>query len=268
MEFRYRFAPFGTKFHSHPDERPTDVKAPADHLHVNELVVDVGGVCWSSTGSNKGVLDHHFLLADTNRQPFPSAAAAILHQANLIKPAYEKSSIVWLVSHQQPDFDALCAMFLARRVVEGAIPADNWRLCGLEPDRWEPGREVIDWFNPDVTRRSPAALAGAAGCLCLCDRQLQTHPLPARARSALHSLCGAGAAGSRFCAEGRSPCVLSGSRRRHLASSKHGLNPLNDSVLENSPEFELEKKDARPRVWRVPPRPSPFPTRCGLSSAI
>ena len=107
MEFRYRFAPFGTKFHSHPDERPTDVKAPADHLHVNELVVDVGGVCWSSTGSNKGVLDHHFLLADTNRQPFPSAAAAILHQANLIKPAYEKSSIVWLVSHQQPDFDAL-----------------------------------------------------------------------------------------------------------------------------------------------------------------
>ena len=81
----------------------------------------MGGACWDSSGANRGVLDHHFLLKDTGKQPFPLAAAAVLHQASLIGAAYKNLfDTVWLVSHQQPDFDATCAMFLAARSSRGA----------------------------------------------------------------------------------------------------------------------------------------------------
>ena len=54
MPFRYRYVPFGTKFKPQPGLRPVEGPVAADHLHDNEVVVDVGGACWDSSGANPG----------------------------------------------------------------------------------------------------------------------------------------------------------------------------------------------------------------------
>jgi|GEM_PF-1651650 len=242
MPFRYRYAPFGTKFEPHPGLRPVEGPVAADHLYDNEVVVDVGGACWDSSGANRGVLDHHFLLKDTGKQPFPSAAAAVLHQASLIGAAYKNLfDTVWLVSHQQPDFDATCAMFLARSVIEGSIPADGWEQFGLRPDRWVPGYEVIDWFQPRVPeapeRRWPILLAAYAAAVDNCRR------IRCPRERSLHSIL--------YTARERRGKAYFEKEGAHaffqevadiLRQSTTQLNPLNDSVLEDSPNFILERK--------------------------
>jgi len=241
MVFRYRFEPFGTGFKPRSGLRP-EAQAAAGDLHENELVVDVGGACWESTGAHRGVLDHHFLLKGTNRQPFPSAAAAVLHQASLIAGAYkDRFETVWLVTHKEPDFDALCAMFLARGVIEGKVPAGNWTAFGLKPDCWEPGFGVIDWFRPGLPAppeyRWPIMMAAYAVAVDNCrrircprDRSLHSILYTARER------------------RGRAYLETDGAHDFFrevadiLASSKVGLNPLNDSILEDSPNFVLERR--------------------------
>jgi hypothetical protein len=164
MEFRYRVVPFGTRFESRSGERPVEIPGEARLLFENEVAVDVGGACWHSSGADRGVLDHHFVPKETGRQPFPAASAAVLHQAGVIVAAYrDRFATVWLVAHEQPDFDAACAMYLARCVIEGKVPADGWSEFRLKPDPWEPGPKVINWFQPwlpdDPGRRWPILLA-------------------------------------------------------------------------------------------------------------
>ncbi len=110
--FKYRFVRFGTHFVSAPGVRDNPGDEPAA-LHENELAVDVGNVCWGLDDETLSVLDHHFRRTDGQ---FPSAAAAVLHNAKRIHERFAgRDGEIWLVSHQKPDFDAFCAMYLARR---------------------------------------------------------------------------------------------------------------------------------------------------------
>ena len=72
---------------------------------------------------------------------------------------------LWLVSHRDPDFDAFCAMYLVRSLLEKRVPSDGWGEYLLHPDGWFQGArdKKIDWFDPNVKdlpsdRRWPAPL--------------------------------------------------------------------------------------------------------------
>ena len=100
----------------------------------NELVVDVGSACLGHGGCALTVFDHHFQRCDLYAKPddneplhetgvenFPSAAMTVLFQAKeLAKWGATRGewATIWLVSHRDPDFDAYCACYVARRLLE------------------------------------------------------------------------------------------------------------------------------------------------------
>ena len=151
LTFRYRYVDFGTSFTGDPRIRPAASAADSPStLFANELVTDVGGTCW---GSNEplAIIDHHFSVEGQ----FPSASAAVLHKAKLIRDKFGRSSfdMIWLVSHKQPDFDAFCSMYLARRIIEAGENETNWETYGLHADAWvaPAARSKINWFDPDLS---------------------------------------------------------------------------------------------------------------------
>ena len=237
LTFRYRYVDFGTTFTGDSRLRGDSSRETPGILFANELVTDVGGTCW---GANEplAIIDHHF----SGEGQFPSASAAVLHKAKLIRERFGKppSDVLWLVSHQEPDFDALCSMYLARWIIESSDGVVDWESYGLHPDGWLdlPQRAKIDWFNPDLTRvpaelRWPLLLASYASALdgrrpvaCLRQRQLNSVLLAAltRGRDYLSGTSGA----TEFFDE----------VRRALQDGKS--NPLFDSVLEGSAEFAPE----------------------------
>jgi hypothetical protein len=80
--------PFGTTFAARPGYRPL---APASQygaeqaaLYDNELVLDVGGVCWGCDGEPLSVIDHHF----EREGQFASASSGVLHKAALIQDKF------------------------------------------------------------------------------------------------------------------------------------------------------------------------------------
>ena len=264
-QFKYRFVPYGTRFHDTPGERPG--KADPGALHQNELVVDVGGMCWGRNDTDvPRVLDHHFAWKDR----FPSAAAAVVHNAHRIAGHFRdgssiKFNTVWLVSHTSPDFDAFCAMYLARKVIEGEVPARGWEVLGIDPTAWVPveldGRPVrVDWYDPRVPH--PALAADDAGRLDATARRWAML-LAAYASSvdncrrvacppsrAIHSLLYAGKRRGRPYEGERSGAteLFDAIRDRMTADN---LDPRYDSVLEGSKEFapELRLLDGQPEAY-------------------
>ena len=257
MKFKHRYVRFGTTFSSEAGTReaatskpPADVPESDQRLFENELVVDVGGVCWGVAGETRRVIDHHFFRPDGQ---FPSASAAVLHQAGLIWSAFgaraDAPETVWLVTHREPDYDAYCAKYLAQSIVNGTIPHDGWDRCGLPPDRWgappHDGAPWIDWLKPDVsriacepTRKSAVLLAASASYVdnarrFACPRNRAAHAV----------LQAAVVRGRPFLANGAD--ILFDEMRR--AIEERGMNPLFDSLLDGSAEFapELALLDAQ-----------------------
>ncbi len=250
LNVRYRFVDFGTAFTSdpRPREETTAYDSPAT-LHSNELATDVGATCW---GPNETltVIDHHFLRDGQ----FPSASAAVLHKANLIRErfAHQPHPLLWLVTHTQPDFDALCSMYLARWIVEAPDAFTDWQRYGLHPDAWlaaANGRK-FDWFHPDVTavpaeHRWPLLLASYASLLdnsgpITCPRQRALHSVLyaaiQRGRDYLSPTSGA----QEFFDEVREALL------------RAPLNPIRDSVLEGNARFapELEMLDRAAEAYK------------------
>ena len=172
MNFKYRYVGFGTVFVGakglrmrtiSPKENEEEAAKDEATLFENELVVDVGGICWGYSGETLCVLDHHFDRPGGDQ--FPSAAAAVLHQASRLKKHFsDPNASVWLVTHREPDFDALCALFLARGIVQGQLPADAWDPLGLRHDGCGGTKEEINWRNPrlpDASDRRAALLLAA-----------------------------------------------------------------------------------------------------------
>jgi hypothetical protein len=269
--FRYRYVDFGTVFTGDPRLRDAAAESPRT-LFANELAVDVGGTC---LGSNEplAVIDHHFPCDGQ----FPSASAAVLHKAQLIRDrfAQQESDILWLVTHQQPDFDAFCSMYLARWIIESSDAAIDWASYGLHPEGWldlpQKPAPRIDWFNPDLTRippehRWPVLLASFASALdarrrISCPRQ-----------RALNSILDAALKRGRDYFSETSGATEFFDEVKASIQQKH-LNPIFDSVLEGSavfpPEFamldreseayERDLRRARKSIVYLPQSEAPSP---------
>ena len=83
-KFKYRTVSFGTRFELKPGFRKNG--EDRTNLYENELATDVGGECLGWKECTRPILDHHFARQDQ----YPSAAAAVLHQAHRIT-AYFRS---------------------------------------------------------------------------------------------------------------------------------------------------------------------------------
>jgi hypothetical protein len=237
MRFRYRFVGYGTRFSPASGTRP-DRDSDPGKLYENELALDIGGVCMDSSDAELPVIDHHFFRESGQ---FPSASAAVLHKATIIAKRFgEREDDFWLVSHRNPDFDAFCAMYLARCILEGKIPADGWEALGLDPAGWLNSPAEIDWFKPEVDtwpseRRWPALLAAYAACVDNCRR------IGCRKERALHSILYAAIhRGRDHGAEDDGALEFFDEAADRLRGS--ALNPLTDSVLESSPRFSEEAR--------------------------
>lgn len=136
MEFRYRYASYGTAFTGQTGERP-DKDALAHQLYENEVVVDLGGAYWGYGGCEIPVLDHHFDRADGKQ--FPAAACGVLAAAGRLWDRFHASKVVWLVTHASPDLDAVVSMYLARTAIE-AETRPEWPEERVSPE--------ADWFHP------------------------------------------------------------------------------------------------------------------------
>jgi hypothetical protein len=238
MAFRYRYVDFGTSFSAGAEPR-YDTDLDPRQLGANELAVDVGGVCWGWNGEERSILDHHF-YRETGQ--FPSAAAAVLHNAPRIRERFlslAAAGDVWLVSHRQPDFDAFCAMYLARALLAGLISTDGWEVLGLDPGGWIPGRDRLNWFEPVLdgvppSQRWPILLAAYAA------RVDNSRRLSCPKNRALHSvLYAAIARGRDYAATGA--WEFFEAVRQALTDPAQPLNPLYDSVLEDDATFVPER---------------------------
>jgi hypothetical protein len=236
-DFRYRYVDFGTSFTGNPRDRAATCAAESPGtLFANEIATDVGGTCW---GANEPlpVIDHHFL----RDAQFPCAAAAVLHKAPLIRQRFgDRPGTLWLVTHHEPDFDALCSMYLARWIVVDPTAVVNWEEVGLHPGGWLdlPTRRKINWLSPDLSAVPPEhrwafLLASYASVLemrhrisCPRERTLRSILYAAlkRGRDYLNATSGA----TEFFDEVRT--VL----------QQQQLNPVFDSVLEGNALFAPE----------------------------
>ncbi len=165
MKFRYRYVNFGTNFQPAAGDRAESNGAP-ERLHENEIALDVGSAAWAGDGESCAVVDNHFYP-----HPYPSAAAGVLHLAEKIHRRFvdrlDKSDVLWLVSHRQPDFDAFCSMYLARgdsRQYRAGWMVGTWHRGGrLER---KPRRDRL--VSPrGGTLAQLAALAGVVGGVCI-----------------------------------------------------------------------------------------------------
>jgi len=236
--FRYRYVDFGTVFTGDPAMRDAESRTESPGtLFSNELALDVGGTCW---GSNEPlpVLDHHFC----REAQFPSSAAAVLHKAPAIRGRFgsQRDGVLWLVTRKHPDFDALCAMYLARWIVEDPHAQLDWQPYGLHPDGWldVADKPRIDWFNPDLGHarpedRWPLLLASYASILAG-----RRHLSVARQR-ALHSILYAALRRGRDYLNDTSGATEFFDEVRAALVEKQ-LNPVFDSVLEGSARLAPE----------------------------
>ncbi len=250
LTFRYRFVNFGTKFSAAEGTRGEDQGSVSPSaLYANELVTDVGGSCCNGD-EPLAIVDHHF----SRENQFPSASAAVLHKAKYLRERFAgtKDGVFWLVTHIQPDFDAFCSMYLARRILEHDKAFIDWEGCGLHPDGWQDlaDRRKIHWFAPDLhsiceDQRWPLLMASYASIV---DNGKQFACPRSRA---LHSvLYAALKRGRDYLSETSGAQELFDAITVGIRDKKR--NPLFDSVLEDSTEFapELEMLDREIEAYR------------------
>jgi hypothetical protein len=249
--FKYRYVDFGTFFTPELGIRAAgDITSPSK-LYLNELALDVGSVCLGSDVGSPSVIDHHFV----REAQFPSASAAVLHLSHGIHQIFLSrqlsTDIIWLVTHKQTDFDAFCAMYLARTVLLHEQYNVDWRKYGLSTEGWSDvsgpdGSTLvpkIDWFAPEVFRSPPelrwqVLLAAYASCVDNCRR------LRCPRNKTLHSILYAALTRGRGYSNEDSGAVEFFDEVKTCINEKQ-LNPLFDSVLEGNSLFapELEMLD-------------------------
>jgi hypothetical protein len=214
-------------------------------LFDNEIAVDVGSQCLGHDGCDALVLDHHFERPGN----FPAAAAAVLHLAGGLVEVTQLRTRgragrevapppIWLVTHDQPDFDAFCAMYLARCVLTGTCPSAGWDERGVHPHGWDAGeRGVLDWFRPRVGEwpeeyRWPALLASYAAHVDQC------RPLKVPRARALHAVLYAALHRDRPLLPEGAFGLFEAARRAMTGGAPK--NPLVDSLFGGHPDFAPE----------------------------
>jgi len=245
FKFKYREVGFGTRFNLVSGFRNS--RESPGSLFENELVADVGGACLGWSDCTRPILDHHFYRGDGAQ--YPSAAAAILHQASGIIAHFRslqdrlgENAEVWLVTHSAPDFDAYCSLFLARALLSGEIPTAGWDELGVHPGGWmefPESKAKIDWYEPRVAylrenqreHRWPILLAAYASAVDNCK------PIRCSRASALHAVL--------YAAKERQRPLEDGALRFFVAArdairGQRQLNPLTDALFDNDSEFAPE----------------------------
>lgn len=251
MEFRYRYVPFGTSFVRTAGIRSASVGPLASELHDNELAVDVGGTFMGIGGLGQdpslAVVDHHFDHPDQ----FPSASAGVLHLKDRIQAhaaSAASAEAFWLVTHIAPDFDAFCAMFLARRVIEGRFQTEP--PFRLRPNGWRAAREEdycrFDWFAPQGTLESLSASLSPSSRCALLLASYAAHVdhgrrLRCPSHRSLHALLAACELRGRTYRDSLSG-AMEFFEETERAITERGLNPLIDGVLDRSELFAPERE--------------------------
>lgn len=238
MQFRYRYVPYGTNF-GQADGPRQDADDGPTRLHENELVTDVGGTCWGCDGEELPVLDHHFFRKEGQ---FPSAAAAVLHNAARISERFTgRQDTVWLVSHRDPDFDALTSLYLARRIIEGQLPATGWEAFGIGSEGWSGKQDEINWYRPTALQLPPDrrwAVHLAAEAARVDGGRRSRCPLHRRLHAVLYAAI---LRGRPYRSETSGACEFYDEVRARLAANGNGgPDPYFDSVLERSELFRPE----------------------------
>src|ERR1700726_4189680 len=220
-QFYYRCVGFGTRFESAAGLSPGFERSRAHpgHLHDNELAADVGSECVFDPDGLR-VLDHHFRSSDAG----PSASALVLQYAGQVRAWGESlgENPVWLITHQTPDFDAYCSLYLARKILEGEITP-------------VPVPECWDWFNPapalwPSSQRWVMLLAAYASAVDHC----KTFRCPAEKR--IHAVLYAALKRGRELGPG----AVSFFEAVRETIEQRGLNPLFDSLFDQRSEFGPE----------------------------
>jgi hypothetical protein len=250
VEFRYRFVPYGTKFTSAAGLRLTAQQERRETLFDNEVVADVGGVCWGYDNEALPVLDHHFFRESGQ---FPSASAAVVHNAERLRDysealrkrneaaAPQTPAIIWLVTHVQPDFDALASLYLIRKLLEGKLPFSGWQEFGIRSEGWFGGRDEIDWYRPCLSkipadRRWAVLVAAEASRTDNC----RTARCP-RNRRLASVLCAAIERGRPYMEEQNGAVDFFDEVRILLThGASQGLDPYFDSIMDQSHVFRAE----------------------------
>ena len=245
FSFKYRLVGFGTRFN--PVSGFRNNRESPGSLFENELVADVGGTCLGLPDCTRPILDHHFHRED--KAQYPSAAAAVLHQARWITAYFQslqdrlgENGEVWLVTHAGPDFDAYCSLFLARALLSGEIPTAGWEELKVHPEGWmefPESKAKIDWYEPRVANlredqkehRWPILLAAYASAVDNCK------PIRCSRASALHSVLYAAQARQRPLEDGAMRFFLAA---RNAIRGPRQLNPLTDSLFDKDSEFASE----------------------------
>jgi hypothetical protein len=274
MDIRLRLVPYGTSFRlqaPQADEidalRRDPLNPGYDVLCANEIVVDVGDTCYGYKNEQRLIFDHHFDRGDKN---YPSAAGAVLHHAcDILKEVNGRTNKVlhftekpqlWIVTHVHPDFDALCAAYLVRSLFEPApgdlAKGDGGGLLdvasltrpelGLSRTGWndilnERGEVIstrFNWYRPThsaLTESDPARwamlLAAYAACVDNCKH------IPAPRATRLHSVLYAAIERGRSVEPDGLKSFFDQAR---VAISERGLNPLFDSLFDNTSQFAPE----------------------------
>ncbi|MGB8885323.1 MAG: hypothetical protein WCC87_01295 [Candidatus Korobacteraceae bacterium] len=271
LTIRYRYVDFGTVFTGAPGVRGAESGAESvGTLYANELVTDVGGTCWDRN-EPLAIIDHHF----SRDGQFPSASAAVLHKAKLIREKFagQENEVVWLVTHKQPDFDAFCSLYLARWIIEEPNAMTEWEPHGLHPDGWLDcaGRRKIDWFDPDMNQ-VPSAHRWALLLSCYASIVDGARRLSCPRGRALYSILYAALKRGRDYLNDTSGAREFFDEVRTSLQEKQ-LNPMFDSVLEDSSRFAPElalldrevdayQRDirrARKSIVYLPESEAPFP---------
>lgn len=249
--FRYRFVPFGTKFTLAAGARQSAKQGGPNELFENEIVTDVGGTCLGHGGETLPVIDHHFFRESGQ---YPSAAAAVLHNAGRIKDlanaicdrasteaSGDSTAPVWLVSHVNPDFDALSSLYLIRRIFDGSLESEGWEEFGIQPDGWYATREEIDWYQPKAARiPSPRRWAILVAAEAARTDNCRKARCP-RERQLASVLCAAIERGRAYTQENHGGVEFFDEVRNQLThGAAEGLDPFYDSVLEQSHLFRAE----------------------------
>jgi hypothetical protein len=254
QEVKIRYVNFGTRFQANMsvDRSPDSLNQPSDsRLFRNEVAFDVGGICHGYEGQTTWVFDHHFSRGDDN---FPSAAAAVLHNAAALAShaaeLHPQPKCFWLVTHVNPDFDALLSVYIAKFLLmecaNGTLPdgspisfigqclhPDGWRALPRKSDV-NGGNEDLPrfpWFDPWVISGDKRWMLLLASTACHVDNG---RPLHCNVESSLPSVFYAALARKRpYRGQSGADEFFNAARERIV---KGDLNPLWDPLFaEHSP---------------------------------
>lgn len=289
--FQYRFVSFGTIFITAPGVRARDDERDPAALHDNEVAVNVGKANWTGQPGEPVVMDHHFF----GDGQFPSSSVAVIHHAELLRERFHdaKYDVIWLVTHRPPNFDSYTAMYLARWLIEDGAAAPAFVQAGLTVDGFaddvgQPKASRVarrfSWFHPDL-QRFPEQVRWAVLLASFASHADRVARIPCPRTRALHSiLFAAQIRGRPYASQDSGAHEFFDEVRLRMQpadGSKAGLNPLYDSVLEDSDEFapelslldgeaEAYERDlarARKTIVFLPVLDTPFAASYGTAAA-